>query len=296
MGGQTFHSDGDIKVAVMVDTFPINSSIGGKSGERMSDTTVKISFKPCGMWASGLLAIMYTQTNPLIGSSILGASDVPVTIHPSNGAEKIVFSAGGVTKMPDNILSAVDTSFKEIEITCLIKNNSDRSAVDALYTLTASAAFTDTSYALSSVYTVPYTVTLASLSSPWDAIQTEAGVEVSYSMKTSPVTVNNIGIVDLTLSGLEISVKMKPVGMTVAQLLTQLKIQGSGVARGMDISASANNMTITGGSGLPQVIVNNLRLKSAPQIYGAEALRHDTIEFIATRPTGGAMFSIGLAA
>jgi len=296
MGSQSFYSKDDIKVTIGHDTFPITSSIYGKSGERMKDITVKISFTPVGMWTSGLLAVIYPHTNPTIGSSLFGATDVPVTIHPTNGKEKIVFTAGAITKMPGLNMSSVETSFKEMEITCIMKNAADRSAVDSLYTLTATAAFTDTSFALSSIYTVPYTASLASLSSPWNAIETEAGFEIDFDMKTSPVPVDSLGIVDMSISSLDINVKLKPVGMTVAQVLTQLKIQGTGVARGMDISASANNLTITGGSTKPQVIINNLRLKNSGQLYGAEALRHDTIEFIATRPTGGAMFSIGLAA
>lgn len=296
MGGQSFYSQGDIKVSLAHETFPINSSIYGKSGERLSDTTIKIAFTPVGMWTAGLLAVMYPHTNPTIGGSLFGASDTTVVIHPTSGAEKLTFSAGAVTKMPGLMLSAVETSFKEMEITCLIKNNTDRSAADALLTLAATDAFTDTSYSLASIYTVPYSASLASLSAPWAAIETEGGFEIDFDLATAPVTVNSIGMVDMSVAGLDISVKFKPVGMTTAQVLDRLKIQGSGMARGVDISASANNLTITGGSTKPQVVINSVRLKSAPQIYGSEALRHDTLEFIATRPTAAAMFSIGLAA
>jgi hypothetical protein len=143
---------------------------------------------------------------------------------------------------------------------------------------------------------VPYTASLASLSSPWNAIETEAGVEIDFSLGVTPVKVNSYGTVDMSITGLDIAVKMKPVGVSVAQVLARMALQGSGVAIGQDIGASANNLTVTGGSLKPQVVINSVRLKNAGQIYGQEALRHDTIEFIATRPTGGAMFTIGLAA
>lgn len=295
MGGQSFYSKGDIKVTPEVSTFPVASSIYGKAGERLSDIMIKISFTPVGMWTTSLLAVMFPHTNPTIGSSLFGASDTAVTLHPTNGSEKIVFSCGAVTKMPGLILSAIDTSFKEMEITCLLKNNADRSAADALFTI-SDDAFVDTSFALSSIFTVPYTTSLASASSPWDAISTEAGVEIDFDQQNSPVVVNGLGTVDMSLSGLDITVKFKPVGMTVAQVLSQMKLQGTGAKIGQDIAASANNITVTGGSGNPIVVVNSVRLKNAAQIYGAEALRHDTLEFIATRPMAAAMFSIGLAA
>lgn len=294
MGGQTFHSQGDITVTPEISTFPINSSIYGKSGERLSDIMIRISFTPVGMFTTDLLAVMFPHTNPTIGTSLFGATDTAVTLHPTNGSEKIVFTAGAITKMPGVLLSATDTAFKEMEITCLLKNDADRSAADALFTI-SDAAFTDTSFDIGSIFTVPYSVSLASAASPWDAILTEAGVEIDFAQTNNPVTVNGFGTVDMSLSGLDITVKMKPVGMTVAQVLAQMKLQGTGVKIGQNIGASANNMTITGGSGNPIVVVNNVRLKSAGQIYGQETLRHDSLEFIATRPTGGAMFSIGLA-
>ena len=100
----------------------------------------------------------------------------------------------------------------------------------------------------------------------------------------------------MSIASLDISVKFKPVGMSVANVLDRMRIQGTGCEIGADVGASANNLTITGGSTRPQVVINSVRLKNAAALYSSSALRHDTIEFIATRPTAGAMFSIGLAA
>jgi hypothetical protein len=190
----------------------------------------------------------------------------------------------------------VATPFKDMEITCLLKNSTDRSAADALYALTASASFTDNTFAISEVLTPVYSAGLASASSPWDAIQTEAGFDIDFGLKVNPVKVDSLGVVDMSIGQLDISVKLKPVGMTVAQVLTQLKVQNTGVARGMSIGSAAANLTITGGTGNPVIVINKVRLKNAAQVYAQEALRHDTIEFVATRPTGsGAMFSVAIA-
>jgi len=294
MGGQSFYSKEDIKITYDVETFPITSSIFGKSTERVSDLMARISFTPVGQWTTNLLAQMYPHTNPTIGASLFGSTDTPVAVWPISGTERITFTSGAVTKMPGLIMSATETSFKEMEITCVLKNNAARSAVDALYTI-ANATFTDNTFNLAQIMTVPYTVSLASLTSPWNSIMTEAGVEIDFDFQTAPVKVNSLGTVDMSVAGLDISVKMKPLGMSVADVLTRLRIQGAGTAIGGDLSASGNNLTCTGGSGNPQVVINNVRLKAAGGVYGNQALRHDTIEFIATRPAGGAMFTIGLA-
>jgi hypothetical protein len=297
MGGQTFYSKGDIKVAIAPETFDVSTSVHGKVGQRMKDLMAKITFVPAGMWTAGQLAVLFPHTNPTFGASLFGSTDVPVTIHPVDGAERMVFTSGAITKMPGVVLSPVETALKEVEITCVLGNGLDRSNAAALYTYTASATFTDTSFSLANVLTVPYTASLAAASAPWNAIETEAGFECSFDLKTSPVKVGNLGTIDFSVSALDISVKLKPVGMTVKQVLDRLKVQSTGVALGMDMSAGAANLTITGGTNNPQVVINNVRLKDSNLIYGAEALRHDTIELIATRPSGGgAMFTIGLGA
>ncbi len=296
MSGQSIYTAGDIKVAIQPDAFQIPTALYGKVGERLSDIILRISFTPVGMWTTGLLAVLFPRTAPVNGASIFGASDVPVVIHPVNGTEKVTFTAGAVTKMPGLKLSPIETLFKEMEITLLIKNGSDRSAAEAILAL-ADTAFSDSSFSLASVLTVPYTAGLSGASAPWDSFETEDGFDVDFSETLAPVRVANIGTIDMTQAGLDISVKFKPVGMTVAQVLSQMKLQGTGVFRGMDLSAGAANLTITGGTDNPQVVINSVRLKTAPHQYGAEVLRHDTLEMIATRPAGaGTMFTVGVAA
>lgn len=296
MGGQAIYTVGGIKCSFGTKTFPIASDAYGNTGARLDDFVVELTFTPVGKWTTALLAVLYPWTNPTAGTTMFTGSDVPVTIHPVNGSEKIVFTAGAVTKMPGLILSAVKTMHKEMEITCLIGTGLDRSNAAALYTLTDSASYTDTSFAISDIPTVPYSASLAAASSPWDAILTEAGFEVDFNLQTSPVNVDTIGMVDISLEGLDIDVKLKPIGMTVAQVLTQLKVQDTGVKRGMDVSASAANLVVTGGSGNPIVTINSVRLADANQFYGQKALRHESIMFKATRPTGtGAMFSCAIA-
>lgn len=297
MGGQSFYSQKDIKVEIKPETFNIEAAVIGKVTERMKDLVAKISFTPVGMWTAEQLAVLFPHTNPVFGSSLFGSTDVPVTIHPVDGKEKIVFTSGAITKMPSIKLSPVETTLGDVEITCVIGNGLDRSNAASLYTYTATDAFTDTSFDLATIKTVPYTATLASAAAPWDAIETEGGFDIELAFKSKPIIVANYGTIDHMVSGLDIAVKFKPLGMTVKEVLDKLKVQGTGVAIGMDLSDAVANLTITGGVGNPIVVVNSVRLKDSSLIYSPENLRHDTIEMVATRPTGtGTMFTVGLVA
>lgn len=297
MGGQSFYSQKDIKVEIKPETFNVESAIIGKVSERMKDLVAKITFTPVGMWTTDQLAILFPHTNPIFGQSLFGSTDVPVTIHPVDGKEKMVFTAGAITKMPSLKLSPVETTMGEVEITCVVGNGKDRSAADALYTYSATAAFEDTSFDLSTIKTVPYAASLASAAAPWDAINTEGGFEINFDLKTKPVVVANVGTIDHSISGLDISVKFKPLGMTVKQVLDKLKVQGTGVQLGMDMSDAAADLTISGGATNPVVVVKSVRLKDSSLLYSFDNLRHDTIEMIATRPTGmGVMFTVGIGA
>ncbi|MFH0907195.1 MAG: hypothetical protein V1929_00330 [bacterium] len=298
LGGSTIYTQGDIKCSFAIETFPVMSAAYGQTDERLKDITIKLSFTPAGQWTTALLAVLYPWTNPTPGSSVFGATDAAVTLWPLNGTEKIVFTAGAVTKMPGLVLSATKTAYKEMEITCLLKNSADRSAADALYTLTATAAYTDATYAIAEIPTVPYTAAITGeIAAPWDSFIGEQGFEFDFNLKLNPTVLDGIGTVDMTHGGVDATCKLKPVGITVAQVLTRLKIQDTGVKIGMAMSSAAADLTVTGGSGNPIVVLKNARMKMASQIYGPQALRHDGIEFAATRPAGtGAIVTLGSVA
>lgn len=293
-GGQSIYTAGDIKATIAPETFRIPTAVYGDVGERLNDVKISLSFTPSGMWTVPLLAVLYPRAAAQVGASVFGAVDTPVTIHPLSGSEKMTFSCAAVTKMPALNLSPVATTMGEMTVTALIRNGADRSALDALFSI-ANEALSDTSFSLASIYTVPYTAALAGAQAPWDDFQTAEGFAVEFSETLEDVRVANIGTVDMTLGGLDVSIRCKPLGVTVAHVMDRLKLQGNGAARGMDMSSGAANLTISGGSGKPQVVVYNVRLKAAAQLYGRTALRHDTIEFVSTRPAGsGPVFAVGV--
>ncbi len=296
-GGATFYAKDAVKAVTQFETFDISTSAHGKVDERVKEIKTEITFTPGGEWDAAALSVLWPITNPVVGTSLLGASDVPVVIHPLNGKEKITYAAGYISKWPDIELSSVKTPIGSVTITCVGKNNTDWSAADKRDTI-ADAAFSDSSWSTSNVKTVVYTAAIAGQSAPWNAIKLKDGAKISFALKAKEIMTDDDGIVDVILQGLDISVKFAPVNPTLAQVMTLLKRQGSGVARGMSMAASAANITFTGaGSGSPLVTVNSVALKRAPHGYGFDDLRHGELEFVATRLTGsGTMFSVGSVA
>lgn len=295
INGATLYSKDNVVVELYRDTNPINVAAYGKVDERVKDIGAKITLTPGGQWTSTILAALYPHTNPVIGASLMGSSDVPVTVWPLNGKGKYVFSAGCVTKMPDLTLNSTDAPFGSMEIMCGLANTTERSGTAALYTYTATASFTDTSFTTTEIFTPFYAAALAGGSAPWDSFVCEKGVQISFAMQSHPRIISGYGTVDYRLDGLEITVKLIPAGFTEANVMSLLPLQGSGVAMGVSLAASAANLTIAGsGTGVPTITINKAALRRAPHVYGAKDPRFGELEFVATRATGGTMFSVGV--
>jgi hypothetical protein len=293
MSSQSIYTQGDIRVTQQIATFPINTSAYGKVDERISDIITDITFVPAGEWETALLAVLFPWTNPVAGTSMFTGTDVPVIIHPLNSLEKITYPAGAVIKMPDIILSAVKTAFGSMTIRCIGKDNTAWTDAAKRYVI-ADASFTDTAFTTANIKTVPYSLALTGGTTPWNSFRTRDGATISFDLQTADVFTDDEGLIDMSIQGLAITVRAALVGITMAQLLTKLNIQGSGVLRGVSLAGRAANLTIAGATaGDPSVVVNSAVLKSAPHAYGQENLRIAECEFIATRTTGsGAMFSV----
>lgn len=298
MGSQSFYSKDDITVDITPETFDIVSSTGGKLSERTSDVVARITFTPVGAWTANQLTVLYPYTNPTIGGSVFGSSDTSVQVWPIDGTERFTFACGAITKMPSLIMTPAETLMGEVEITCIIANNQERSTAGSLYTYSATAAFTaapndERNFALSDVLTVPYTATFSGPAGWTSQIESTGGFSIDFDLQTTPIMAANIGTVDHIISGLDITCTFQPLNFTAKQLMDRLAVDGN--ALGKDISSAAGNLTITGGSAsTPKVVLNNLRLRSAPMLYSLENLRSDDIEFFSTRPTGaGTMFTVG---
>ena len=110
---QTFYSQGDIRVDLVNETFPVAVSNFGKVDDRVDKVMHRISFTPDGRFAA--LSVLLPYATATIGSSVFG-TDKPLTIWTVDG-KKRVYAAAAVTKMPSLMLASTKTIFGAVEFT-----------------------------------------------------------------------------------------------------------------------------------------------------------------------------------
>jgi hypothetical protein len=92
----------------------------------------------------------------------------------------------------------------------------------------------------------------------------------------------------MTLRDLAVRCRCRPEGITEAQLVTALKLQGTGNARGRSLNANSNSLVITG-TGV-SVTLTGAQMKGGGMQFGPITPRIGEVEFVATRT-----FSTGVA-
>jgi len=289
---QKFYTKGDIKVDINLDTFEVESSAYGKVTERTTQRMAKVSFVPVGEWeATGTL---FPYRNMTIGSSIFTGTDKPLVVHTLDG-KTITFKAAAVTKCPDMIFSANKTRFGEVEFTCIGSDNTAWTVTDSLVAV-ASSAFADTTFDPANVKTEPIFVQWGT-ASPWggalagDGFHTAEGVVISHNVSFNEINIDSEGLVDMMLSKISVTAKARPVGATItgafvaiteADVITALKIQGSGNLRGKDLAGSDFIVKLAADNSIV-FRLKGAALNDAGYEFGPASLRLGELTWSATR-------------
>jgi hypothetical protein len=286
--GQTFFDKDNITATVMAERWDVPTSAEGVVDIRKKDQNAKISFKPCGSMTADILAALYPYATPNIGASMFGATDTAAVVQSKAGT-KITFHATALTKQPELILSAVETAFGDAEMTALVKNSTDPSTANSLFTV-ASQAWAAPALLSASIKTVKYTAT-------WGAktFTSPTGFRVIPEIQTSPIYIDGLGTVDYTLTGASIMVKCRPANFAEADFES---MPAQGTAIGATLRGS-NNLVIVGVGGLT-VTIYNAQMVEGPLVWGATELRVGEVGFIGhrveTAGAYGALFAVGLTA
>jgi hypothetical protein len=276
---QVFYSAGDIIATPTIDTFKIPTSMYGEVDERLNDVIWEITLTPAGQWSAGHIGVLWPYTNPTIGGSVFGSSDKNVVINSLAG-QQMTFKAGAVTGMPDIILSAGKTPIGQLTMQCIGADNTAWSD-SAKRAAVAAVAFSDTSFDPDDIKTVPISAAWGAVS-PWDDISTQDGWVISFDMAFTDIRTDTDGLVDRRIANVGVMAKCIPVGISETQLLSLLKIQDTGIARGVSLSGNANDLVLDGGSGNPKVTINQASPKEGPFNWGQESNRTGEIGFVAT--------------
>jgi len=297
--GATFYSADDITLSPGISFGEIATSMHGMVDKFIDDIVAEISFTPAGQWLAAHLAALWPYGNPTIGGSIFGATDKDVVIQTLAGQE-IIWKCGGLTAMPDLILSTTKTPMGSVTIACIGQKATAWSDTAKRAVITAKA-FADTSFDVSQIPSSAYTAELDGAAAPWDSFQTKEGWTLSFDLGTEPTQTDSEGTVDMSISSVGVIAKCQPMGISEAELIAKLPLQGAGIRRGARLSSLGADLTISGAAaGDPQVVIHNAVLTDGPLAFGATALRAGEIAFEAMLTfTNGArnnLFTIGSVA
>lgn len=279
--GATFYSKDDIQCEVDEATFEIMTSLYGVIDDRVSHREARITFTPCGEWETTAIGVLWPYANYLIGQSLFG-TDTPLVIVDQTG-KRLTFQAAAITKSPDVILSATKTTIGSVTFSCIGKDNTPWATADSFVKVETGISFPASLLDPAKIWTAPWSAAWGS--SPFDAIETVDGWNISFQLDASPFEIDSQGIIDYTFGKLTVVAKCKPVGIAESALIAALGIQSTGAIRGRSLQAIANNNDLVfSSSGADSGLTV---FKAAPRrsniVFGATANRLGEVEWVATR-------------
>jgi hypothetical protein len=274
------YTEDDIVVDYKRETWNPKGSITGNLGERLKSTHVEISCKPVGE-AESLTG--YWPFGPTdIGKSILAAT--PLAIIPMVG-NKITFPRSGVLQMPSLSLAPLNTAWQAMKFICLGDPAVEPTNAAYFQTIAAIAGgegSADTHFDQTKVVSPRYLGTWGA--APFDALESEAGWEVTPIMETKMMQGANWGLLDVILTSLGVSARASLINITEAQYDTLMKLQGATALRpGDTISSSGDDRDLViAGTGL-SVTLKHMGVSEAQLRYGAGTFRQGPVKFVNRR-------------
>jgi hypothetical protein len=277
----------DIQTTLTTQTFDIQSNGYGKIGSRKQDFSAETTFTPLH-WDN--LAALFPYATAQIGTQIYGATDTPLELIPRNGPSSgYKFLATAVTKMPDITLSAIKSALGSMTLTSILKNNGDPSTLDDYYILADVGTFPTPD--LTKIPNCRYTATWGDLLPPFTC-DVDGPFVVSPEITTDPLIADGYGTIGSLFGGASCSVKVTPVGLSVAQL----RSVSAAVDVGQDLPTA--DLVITGErTGAPVITIKGAQLTTSAARFGNNVKRVGEITFQTVRTaTSGALDPLWLIA
>jgi len=257
------------------ETEPVAVDGYGTIDDIIVDGKGSISMQPCGRLTAGILTALYGPfQNPVIDSSIFGATDTASYVHSLAG-QKLTFHNTAVVKVPSLKLSAISTALEgEVEIMGLCKNNTERTAVNSCFTL-AAAAFAGT-VDRSDIKHLPYTGTWGTTS-----IVARAGWMVDIDIELEEFKADDFGTIDAWIKSVTFRARCQPMNLAESFMDSQLTQGTAGAAIG-STARQAKDLTLSAAGGLT-IVGKDCQFREGPLQWGEGKLRRDEIGFQATR-------------
>jgi hypothetical protein len=279
------------------EMFAVGTDAAGELDQRQKEAHYRINITLDGRITSTLAAILWPYGNPTIGSGIFTDTDFPLVVHGSDASIE-TFTAAALETMPPLKFSSVESAVGQATFLALRGNNMDWNDANSLVTQADSGgSVTDSGFAPSGIITQPYLATWGAISGFAD-VDTLDGFNVEFNVQFSDDATDRQGLINRRLKSVSARVRCTPIGPTRQQLLTNLKIQGSGAGRGVTRQTAGADLSITGDDGTDYFVLKQAILTDHVQRWGSEQIRNGDVAWVCTRSfssgTPGALFTIPL--
>lgn len=270
--GNSYYTEGDVTVGLKRNTFNVASAIAGVIDTRLSDQLVEISFKPVG--ALDVVAKYLPYAVGQIGSLLINPAALkPVVVWGKDGV-KTTWASGFVSKLPAFTLSSQKTAQGDMTLTALAdptKTLVDAAAWNAITT----AALVDATFDETKIVTPLYKATLGAV---FVDLESEDGFTFEVAMSMQLKKVDNYGNVNALLTDLITTARFKPVGKTLAEITTAVRLQGASAVQPGQSLSSADDLVI---SAAPYVFtLAKAGIAASAENYGLQQLRHGELMFV----------------
>lgn len=289
---QTFWSKGDVVLRPVFEYFDVATSVLGRVDQRLRNKSYQVTFEPDGRVTAGLLAVLWPYGSHVPGTSIYGATDLPLVIFGRDGTKVTVHNAA-LTQMPAMRMGAGVTLAGQCQFTGLLALSKAVTAADGYLSVATAAYPTDAAFDAAEILTQPVVASWGS--APWSSFEVEApGWEITPTMSLSPVGVDSLGTVDMLVQDVAITARAIPVGPTLADMLTAIDAAGE---MGSSPSVAADNDLLIEAGAIPTLLgvgIANCALTSTEMVWGATRKRVAQCTWTGHRTSAGVLFGVSL--
>lgn len=296
-GTKLIYFKGDLTVTPELTLTENETSFHGKTSNHFNTLQHVISGEPSAMVTADALQMLFqAYANLQLGSRLYSPTSESVIIWTQAGMQH-EYKMGALTSLCGLNFSTTSQLFDGSVAYTAIGDVSEPISTPDHFVAIAAEAFTAAAYDESKEFQLAYNAAWGA--TPFDSIESQAGFKFAFDLQTEDDISDHYGIYNKTVTGFGATGTFSPIGITEAQILTAMGVQGTGAVRGRRMAEVARDLILTTGvAGDPFFKLFNCALTQAPSQHGRTANNMGELALQAQRKfTDGVvqpLFEIGL--
>lgn len=295
IGTKLIYTKEDITVTPEINYTQNETTFHGKTSKHLDTVQHTITVAPAAMVTADLLALLFGDyANLQVGSRLYGSSPNDIVIWTKAGKEH-TYEIGALTSFCGLAFSPTMPLFDGSATFTAIGDCNETIDTAGHFAKYADVVFNDASYDDSKEFQLVYDASWGA--APFDAIETEAGFKIAFSLELEDKINNSNGIYEKIVTGFGVTANFTPIGITESDILTARGIQGAGAGRGK--KTPTNDLILTTSiEGDPYFKLFNCAIMASPSTHGKTANNMGEVQLEAQRTFSAGvvqpLFEIGL--